>query len=154
MDNELSSEDDVPIGSVNLASLSGMTGFGLKRAQMWVARDLKARFKPLDISLAQFSILYLVNANPGLSQVRIADALFIERARLVQMLDRLEGRQLLRRERSKSDRRSHALHLTAKGEDLLRQLLALHLDHERRLAEVIGEDGKAQLLRLLAPLQD
>lgn len=147
-------DDDVSAASIDLAALGSMTGFVLKRAQMWVARDLKARFKPHDISLAQFSILYLVEKNPGLSQVRIADALFVERARLVQMLDRLEDRGLLRRARSKSDRRSHALHLTPKGQDLLKALLMHHAEHEKRLAALLGEAVKAQLVRLLAPLQD
>jgi DNA-binding MarR family transcriptional regulator len=121
---------------------------------MWHFRDLKARFKAHDVSLAQFSVLYVVDINPGLAQARVAEALAIERARLVLMLDRLEERGLLVRSRSKADRRSHALHLTPAGRDLLKVLLAVQAEHETRINTLLGSDGRGQLLRLLAPFQD
>jgi DNA-binding MarR family transcriptional regulator len=140
-------------GEINLAGLEMMTGYALRRAQMSLFRDLKSRFRPYDISSAQFSVLHVVAHNPGLAQARIAEALSIERARLVLMLDRLEERALLVRTRSKSDRRSHALHLTDDGRKLLDTLLALQAEHERTIEAVLTADGKAELLRLLAPLR-
>lgn len=139
--------------AVDLGGLATMTGYAMRRAQIWMFRDLKAKFRQHDISLAQFSILYVVSFNPGLAQVRIADALAIERARLVLMLDRLEERALLERIRSKSDRRSYALHLTEKGEALLKTLLELHLEHERQIEDLIGKSGKEKLVHLLMPFQ-
>ena len=152
-DDALLDAEPLP-STVNLGDLSQMTGYALRRAQMWLFRDLKTRFKAHDISLAQFSVLYVVDINPGLAQARIAEALAIERARLVLMLDRLEERQLLVRTRSKSDRRSHALHLTAKGRDLLKTLLAVQAEHEKRIVTLLGSGGRADLIRLLAPFQD
>lgn len=139
--------------AVDLGGLATMTGYAMRRAQIWMFRDLKAKFRPHDISLAQFSILYVVGINPGLAQARIAEALAIERARLVLMLDRLEERMLLQRIRSKSDRRSYALHLTEKGRALLKTLLEQHLEHERRIEDRIGKSGKEKLVRLLMPFQ-
>jgi len=156
MDDEvaLDAEPDPTPGTVDLAALSQMTGYALRRAQMWLFRDLKARFKAHDISLAQFSVLYVVDINPGLAQARVAEALAIERARLVLMLDRLEERGLLVRSRSKADRRSHALHLTPAGRDLLSTLLDLQAEHEKRITTLLGRDGRADIIRLLAPFQD
>jgi len=154
MDDEALLDEGVAPSTVDLAGLTQMTGYALRRAQMWLFRDLKARFKTHDISLAQFSVLYVVDVNPGLAQARIAEALAIERARLVLMLDRLEERGLLVRTRSKSDRRSHALHLTPAGRDLLKTLLEVQAEHEKRIVTLLGNTGRADLIRLLAPFQD
>ena len=69
-----------------------------------------------DIRPTLYSVLTVIGANPGLSQMAVAQRLGIERARLVHLLDSLEERKLVKRVRSKTDRRSHALHLTAQGE--------------------------------------
>ena len=146
-------DGDLAGGTVDLGGLATMTGYAMRRAQIWMFRDLKAKFRPHDISLAQFSILYVVSISPGLAQARIAEALAIERARLVLMLDRLEERMLLERVRSKSDRRSYALHLTESGRALLQTLLGLHLEHEKRIEDMIGKPGKEKLIQLLMPFQ-
>lgn len=154
MDDEAVLDEAPTPGTVNLGNLSQMTGYALRRAQMWLFRDLKTRFKAYDISLAQFSVLYVVDINPGLAQARVAEALAIERARLVLMLDRLEDRGVLKRTRSKSDRRSHALHLTPAGRELLQTLLAMQAEHEKRITTLLGSSGRADLVRLLGPFQD
>ncbi|MDX2202292.1 MAG: MarR family transcriptional regulator [Hyphomicrobiaceae bacterium] len=149
-------EDEVGVeggSEVNLAALDQATGYLLRRAQMWLFRELKARFKPFDISIAQYTVLYVVSINPGLAQARVAEALLIERARLVLMLDRLEERGLIVRTRSKSDRRSHELHITDGGRELLDKLLEVHNEHESRIEGMLGADGKAALLKLLTPFQ-
>ncbi len=138
---------------LDLSGLNGMVGYSLRRAQITLTRDLKARFRALDLSPAQFALLLVVEANPGLAQARVAEALAIERARLVLMLDRLEQRNLLVRTRSKSDRRSHALHVTDAGRRVLRTLVDLQAAHERYIEDTIGAAGKADLLRLLGPFQ-
>ena len=56
----------------------------------------------------------------------------------------------MKRVRSRTDRRSHALHLTAHGEASLRQFKQLAAEHERHVAEKIGKENRAQLLRILA----
>lgn len=154
MDDEDVLDAEATPGTVDLGALTQMTGYALRRAQIWHFRDLKARFKLHDISLAQFSVLYVVDINPGLAQARIAEALAIERARLVLMLDRLEERGLLVRSRSKADRRSHALHLTPAGRDMLKVLLDVQAEHEERITALLGTTGRTDLIRLLAPFQD
>lgn len=146
-------DSEIQPAELDLSLLGGMVGYAIRRAQVALFRDLKARFRVLEITPAQFAILIAVDANPGLPQARVADALGIERARLVLMLDRLEQRNLLVRTRSKSDRRSHALHLTAAGSRLLRTLLDLQAEHERAIEEAIGTKAKSDLLGILGPLQ-
>lgn len=136
---------------IDLGGLDQIVGYVVRRAQVWIFQDVKRTLKDLDVTPAQFSVMKVVGANPGLAQARVAEALFIERARLVQMLDRLEARGLIGRNRSASDRRSHALHLTEEGGRLLAHLEQLIEAHESNVVARLGPKGKSELLRLLAP---
>jgi DNA-binding MarR family transcriptional regulator len=136
---------------IHLGGLDQFTGYVVRRAQVWIFQDFKRALKGLDITPAQFSVMKIVAANPGIAQARVAEALCIERARLVQMLDRLETPGFISRTRSATDRRSHALHLTAEGAQLLRQLEERVAAHERNVVERLGAQGKNELLRLLGP---
>jgi DNA-binding MarR family transcriptional regulator len=61
----------------------------------------------------------------------IAERLCVRHHTAVALVDKLEERGLLRRERSTEDRREVLLHLTPEGESVLRGLSALHRDQLR-----------------------
>src|SRR5262245_32341034 len=95
--------------SLDLDALNGHFGYFIRRLQVWVFQDFIRTLAPIDLRPAQYSVLIVIAANPGLSQSDLADTLGIERARLVRLLDRLDKRGLTRRLPSRTDRRSHAL---------------------------------------------
>ena len=68
----------------------------------------------------------------------------------VHLLDSLEHRKLLKRIKSKSDRRSHALHLTAHGETSLAKFKRLAAEHERHVEAKIGKANRERLLDILS----
>lgn len=136
-------------GAIDYGLLGESVGFLLKRAQMAVFADFIATFATADLRPAQFSVLVIVGRNPGLKQSQVSAALSIKRTNFVPLLDSLEDRGLVKRKMAATDRRSHALHLTAKGTALLKDLTALWEQHERRIADKLGADGRSQLLALL-----
>src|SRR5262249_48308811 len=113
-------------GSLHTGVLNAALGYFLRRLQVWVCQDFIRTRAPIHIGPAQYSVLVVIAANPGLSQSDLADRLGIERARLVRLLDRLERRGLTQRLPSRTDRRSHALRLTREGQRILKlaQMLA------------------------------
>ena len=121
----------------------------IRQAQLWVFQDFNETLAPLDIRPVQYSILSVIRENPGLSQMALSQVLGIVRSGVVPMLDGLESRKLLKRAASASDRRSHALHLTAEGNLLLNRADALVQQHENRLIEKVGPRGHKQLLEVL-----
>ncbi len=143
-----------PARNVDVAELAGLGGFLLRRAQLWTFADFIRTLAPLEIRPAQFSVLSVINANPGLSQIALAQALGIERAAFVRLLDGLEGRGYLSRIPSLSDRRSHALYLTREGQSALSRMRALVLRHERHLIAKLGPARHKALLRALAVFAD
>ena len=125
--------------ALQLGELSEHLGYALKRAQLKIFEDFLRCVAPLQLTPAQFSVLLLLDENPGRNQTEIANTLGILRPNFVAMLDGLESRDLCARIRSTNDRRSHILVLTDKGRAVLaraRKLVAAK--HEARLNELLG----------------
>ena len=135
--------------TVNLKKLAGLAGYLIRQAQLWVFQDFNATLTPLDLRPVQYSILTIIGDNPGLSQMTLSQILGIVRSGLVPLLDGLEGKGLIRRMPSASDRRSHALHLTAEGQHFLARADALVQEHEKRLIKKVGARGHKELLDIL-----
>ena len=98
--------------TLQMGELSELLGYSLKRAQLKVFEDFLRCVAPLQLTPAQFSVLLLLDRNPGRNQTEIANTLGILRPNFVAMLDGLESRDLCARMRSANDRRSHILVLT------------------------------------------
>src|SRR3954467_3160297 len=139
--------------ALQLGELSELLGYSLKRAQLKVFEDFLRCMAPLQLTPAQFSVLLLLDRNPGRNQTEIANTLGILRPNFVAMLDGLESRGLCVRMRSASDRRSHVLTLTDKGRAVLARAKKLVASkHEARLIEALGPADHAALLAMLAKL--
>jgi DNA-binding MarR family transcriptional regulator len=139
---------------VDLGGLLSYTGYLLRRAQIAVFDDFNRTFAALDLRPAQFSVLLVIHRNPGLKQSEVSAALGIQRTNFVALIDRLETRGLVSRDRMPGDRRSHALTLTAAGRECLRAAMAIQVRNEKRLADMLGPGGRERLLQLLAILAD
>jgi DNA-binding MarR family transcriptional regulator len=142
-----------PAQAVQLGELSELLGYALKRAQLKVFEDFLRCVAPVQLTPAQFSVLLLLDNNPGRNQTEIANTLGILRPNFVAMLDSLESRDLCVRVRSPNDRRSHILKLTEKGGAVLAQAKKLVATrHEARLNELLGPDGRDALLSMLTKI--
>ena len=139
--------------ALQLGELSEHLGYALKRAQLRIFEDFLRCVAPLQLTPAQFSVLLLLDNNPGRNQTEIANTLGILRPNFVAMLDSLESRDLCARIRSTNDRRSHILVLTDKGRAVLARAKKLvAAKHEARLNELLGPANRAALLAMLATI--
>jgi DNA-binding MarR family transcriptional regulator len=130
--------------------LDSLLGYRLRRAQGAMHRDYMATVANLALTQKQTATLWLINANPGVSQVSIAGALGMDRATMMSVTDRLEDRGLLVRKRSSVDRRRQELYLTPSGQSTLRKVKARIAEHEERFKSLFKP---AELAALLAALQ-
>jgi DNA-binding MarR family transcriptional regulator len=139
--------------ALELGELSELLGYSLKRAQLRIFEDFLRCVAPLRLTPAQFSVLLLLDRNPGRNQTEIASTLGILRPNFVAMLDGLESRDLCTRMRSANDRRSHVLLLTDKGRAMLARAKKLVASkHEARLNELLGPANRAALLSMLTKI--
>ena len=138
---------------LQLGELADLLGYSLKRAQLKVFEDFLRCVAPLQLTPAQFSVLLLLDRNPGRNQTEIANTLGILRPNFVSMLDALESRGLCTRMRSTNDRRSHILVLTDKGRAVLARAKKLVASkHEARLNELLGPANRVALLEMLSKI--
>jgi DNA-binding MarR family transcriptional regulator len=137
---------------VDLGPLPELIGYMLRRAQLAVFQDFARSYAKFGIRPAQYAVLTVIERNPGLKQKDVSEALGIKRANFVAMCDELEKLGLASRRQVITDRRSYALHLTRKGETLMRKLHAVNAEHEGRIVQLIGEDGRNRLIPLLTAL--
>jgi DNA-binding MarR family transcriptional regulator len=133
--------DPTQNAAVDYGSLNRRLGYVLRRAQIAVFRDFFAEFEAFGIRPGQYSILTVIESNPGLKQTVVSEALGIKRANFVAMINELEGRGLVRRDATPNDRRSNALVLTEAGERLITELHAAADRHERRFHTLLGPDA-------------
>lgn len=136
-------------GPINMGILPQLLGYNLRCAQVSIFQHYSAALGDHGISAPQFGTLLLIEANPGISQSSVAEALRFDRSTLVQIIDRLESRDLVVREVSAQDRRSHALRLTPEGAELLTELKQLALSHEDEAARKLSDEEREQLINLL-----
>jgi DNA-binding MarR family transcriptional regulator len=129
--------------------LSGLLGYRLRLAQQAVFRDF-ARSVP-QASPGRAGILFLIEANPGVTQSRLAHAVGLERSTMVGVLHSLEAQGLLERRRG-NDRRTNGLWLTRAGRALAGSLKRRIRAHERRIASRLTAREREQLLVLLEKL--
>jgi DNA-binding MarR family transcriptional regulator len=139
--------------ALQLGELSEQLGYVLKRAQLKVFENFLRCMASLQLTPAQFSVLLLVEKNPGRNQTEIASTLGILRPNFVALLDNLESRDLCARIRSTNDRRSHILVLTDKGKAVLTRAKKLvATKHEARLNDLLGQANREALIEMLSKI--
>jgi DNA-binding MarR family transcriptional regulator len=132
------------------AGLSDLLGFQVRQAHMAMHRDFNASLAALSLTQRQAALMWLIDANPGVSQAVLAGALGIDRATTMALVDRLEKAGLASRTRSPNDRRRQELHLTLAGQRVLADAKKTIAAHERRFAKRLNG---AELSGLLAGLK-
>ncbi|MFJ5546418.1 MarR family winged helix-turn-helix transcriptional regulator [Streptomyces sp. NPDC093225] len=114
MDKELDGESPPPL----FEGLRGWHGFLLRKTSQHITELAEEGLSQLNLSMRQFGVLSVVEAEPGLNQRTVGAKLRIDRTTIVALVDELERTGLLERRRG-SDRRTFALHLTDRGAEVL-----------------------------------
>jgi DNA-binding MarR family transcriptional regulator len=135
--------------ALDLSGLTDLLGFQLRRAQISVFQHFSRTVGGVGITPALFGLMMIVSKNEGLSQSRLAHALGIDVSTMVAMIDRIEKKGWMKRQKSNVDRRSHALYLTKAGHKLLDSLSLLVEEHENKFFNDLDLSEKRTLLALL-----
>lgn len=124
--------------------------FSLRRVQLALQRGGLRELSEGRVGQAEFGVLSLCAAQPGVAQVQIATALDVDKASVVGLVDRLEALGWLLRRRNAKDRRRHGLYLTGEGQRALEQLQRQAEVIEARVRDRFTEDEWTQFLGFLA----
>jgi len=145
--------EDFEAPELMFAELDGLLGYLLRRAQGAMHRDFMAAVADFELTQKQAAILWLIQANPGVSQAEVASALGMDRATMMAVTDRLEDRGFTIRKRSSSDRRRQELYLTPAGQGTLRKCKSRIAEHEEKFRKMFTAAELAAFLEALKKFQ-
>lgn len=129
--------------------LLSLVGYNCRRSYLAITRDFDERMATFDLRKVDFSVLSILGANPNITQKRLSKAVNVSPPNLAILLDRLEQRGLVLRQRNPLDKRSQTLVLTASGAKLLKEAEAEVSALEGDATAMLADAERAELLRLL-----
>jgi DNA-binding MarR family transcriptional regulator len=134
---------------VNVGLLPNLLGYNVRRAQIALWRDLSRTLGAAKVRPAVFSLMVLVEANPGIAQIELATQLDVDKATIVGLVDQLQKNKWVVRKQSDVDRRRQGIFLTPVGHRELDTLRAAMIEHEARFTRLFSAQELAQLFAYL-----
>ncbi|MCB2087832.1 MAG: MarR family transcriptional regulator [Sphingomonadaceae bacterium] len=144
---ELPQDDDI-------GELNAIVGFHIRLAHGACYRHFTETFADLELTQKQVSVLWLVDDHPGMSQIDVGTRLQMDRATTMTIVNRLQARGYMRREKSATDGRKQALFLTPEGLTILGHAKDAIREHEAWLKSRFTQKELDTLMELLARIHD
>jgi len=120
----------------------------LQRAAGLAATRVEAAVHPYGLSASQFGVLDTIAARGAVHQQELAEALGRSKAQMTAIIDALESRALVRRERHPTDRRFITVHLTDAGNGVLAEATPARTAAIVGLMSELTGEQRARLARL------
>jgi DNA-binding MarR family transcriptional regulator len=132
--------------------LAASSGFLLARLGFAFKAKAIARIEREGFEPHHYGVLAIVAEGARQTQSTIAEALALDPSLLVSVLDSLEDRGLVARQRDPHDRRRHVVTITPEGERELERLRAVAKEIEDEFFGSLSDDDRARLHALLGQL--
>lgn len=128
----------------------------LGRAIYQTAQNIKncaeKTLKPYELTLEQFHLLKHMQLDAGMSQRELGELVNKTPANITRILDRLETKELVQRNPSKTDRRATHVFLTEKGNKLKTKVFATFESLSAQLTEGITDKQQDKTRKILATI--
>jgi DNA-binding MarR family transcriptional regulator len=138
-----------PTRPISVGLLPNLLGYNIRRAEIALWRDLNSTVGEGIVRPGIFSLMILVEANPGIAQIDLANQLDIDKATIVGLVHYLQKQKWVIREQSTIDRRRTGVFLTAIGTRMLAKLRNEMLEHEKRFTRLFTQAELAMLFGFL-----
>jgi DNA-binding MarR family transcriptional regulator len=126
--------------------------FATRQAARHVTRLYERHLADAEVTSAQFSILVLLDENPGMTMNELAAALVMDRTTLLRALKPLQREGLVNSKRSESDPRQLVLRLSAAGQRKLKEAMRLWQRAQTEFETQVGSARAGRLRRELLAL--
>lgn len=112
------------------------------KASTAIARRLQKKFNAagLNLTIEQWSVLYHLWKQDGISQQELCNATFRDKPSITRLVDNLEKLQLVKRVPSESDRRMNMVFLTRQAQKLQDQSMLLAEETLNEALEGVSSD--------------
>jgi DNA-binding MarR family transcriptional regulator len=130
-------------------ALSRHTGFLIGRVGTMAQRRFAERMETLGLTPRMWSALNVLDADGAITQHALCRGVGMDPSSMVATLDELEAKGMVQRRQHPTDRRAHALHLTAKGRRTLTAGRELARLSQEELLAPLSADERTVLHDLL-----
>lgn len=130
--------------------LRNSVSYRIRLLQIAAYKTFEAQVEGFGIAPRNFGLLKIIEANPGIPQSRLAEALFLDRSSLVPLLDTLTREGWVERRKAANDKRVRRVFLAEDGAERLARLEEEVVRHEAAMTSGLSDSEEAELLRLLA----
>lgn len=139
-----------------LASSAQEAALSLVRTVDHVRRAAARVVEPHGITLQQFNVLRILRGagEAGLPTLEVAERMVEQTPGVTRLLDRLEAKGCIRRERCRQDRRQHLCWLTPAGGRLLDQIDGPMLAAHDESLRALNNTDRRRLMALLARIRE
>lgn len=124
----------------------------LMRATESVTARAHRQLSTLGLTFSQFGVLEALYHLGPMSQSEIGQKILRSSGNMTMVIDNLEKRNLVRRERNRTDRRFYIIHLTAAGEKMISEIFPSHAAEIKRELDVLTPAEQQTLGRLCKKL--
>lgn len=114
--------------------------FMINRAVLKIKKDMSNKFKEYDITIEQWALLTRLWKNDGISQTQLSLRSGKDLPSITRMLDKLQKKELIRREVDPSDSRAYLIFLTQSGKELEDKLDYIAYEVENKSLQNIKKD--------------
>ena len=123
----------------------------LMRTTDLVRRQLAAIVEPHGITLQQFNVLRILRGAgaDGLPTLEVADRMIEQAPGVTRLLDRMEAKELVRRQRCPKDRRQHLCWITPRGLAVLQKIDAVSQRAADEVLKGLRAKDRETFVRLL-----
>lgn len=124
---------------------------GLLRTADLIRRQAAALVEPHGITVQQFNVLRILRGagDEGLPTLEVAERMIEQTPGVTRLLDRLEAKELVRRQRCPKDRRQHLCWITAKGLATLEEIDAVAPRANEEALKGLKQKERVAFIRLL-----
>ncbi len=136
--------------SIELGEIQETIGFLLRAAWKDTSRQFNAFFREIDFTPALYTVMVLVDLNPGCGPGDLAKPMGITQNNLGPHIDELIERGYLKKATHPRDRRVKMLMLTESGKAELTKLRRRHKQYTRQIFDRLGKEDAAHLIRILS----
>jgi DNA-binding MarR family transcriptional regulator len=119
---------------------------------MLAQKDFSARIGQLELTIRQWGMLNVLDAEQGISQNKLGGCVGMDPSSIVAAVDELERQGRVERRRDPNDRRAYALYLTDEGQATLAAGREIAREAHEQLFGALTIQERAQLHELLLKL--
>jgi len=128
---------------------------GLMRTTDLIRRQLAVFVEPHGITLQQYNVLRILRGGgpDGVPTLEVAERMVEQTPGITRLLDRLEAKGFVKRQRCPQDRRQHLCWITPKSAVLLEKLDGPIVQFGEHLMKGLKQEERTTLIRLLEALR-